>query len=87
MSTLVQSGPFRFCTKAQLDEVREQFAAAAGSFNDRLVGSSGNGHSFTFGGRDYTREEFGDQLAYAYNQLGDYRYGTPASNKAAIRFC
>lgn len=87
MSTIVTSGPFRFCTKAQLDEVREQFAAAAPSFNDRLVGSSGNGHSFTFGGRDYTREEFGDMLAAAYNSLGEYKYGTPQSNRSAIRFC
>lgn len=86
MSTLVQSGPFRFCTKAQLDEVRDQFAASAGTFNDRLLGSSQNGQSFTFGGRDYTREEFGDMLAAAYCSLGEYRYGTPQSNRAAIRF-
>lgn len=86
MPTLVQSGPFRFSTKAQLDTVREQFVAAADSFNDRLLSSSINGHSFSFGGRDYTREEFGDMLAAAYCSLGDYTYGTPQSNKAVVRF-
>jgi len=86
MALLVQSGPFRFCTKANLDAVREQFTAAAPAFNDRLISSSVNGNSFSFGGRDYTREEFGDMLAAAYCTLGEYKYGIPQSNRAAIRF-
>lgn len=90
MSTLptVQFGPFRFCTKAQLDAVRLTFTADASSFNQGLASASVNGQSYAFSyqGRDYSREEFGDHLAAAYCSLGVYDYGTPAPTRSVARF-
>lgn len=84
----VQSGPFRFCTKSQLDQIRLKFAAEAASFNSGLAGAAINGSSFTFShaGREYSREQFGDALAAAYNQLGVSDYGHPTGNRATTRF-
>ena len=90
MSTLptVQFGPFRFCTRAQLDAVRLKFTADAAAFNQGLSSASVNGQSFSFNyqGVAYSREEFGDQIAAAYCALGIYDYGTPAPNRSAARF-
>jgi hypothetical protein len=90
MSSLtVQSGPLRFSTKADLDQLRLKFRADADSFNTGLTSASVNGQSFSFnlGGVQYSREEYGDLLAAAYNQLGIYDYGTPSSTRRAASFC
>lgn len=90
MSTLpvVTFGPFRFCTRSQLDALRLKFTAEADSFNQGLASASVNGQSYAFSyqGRDYSREEFGDHLAAAYCALGVYDYGVPAPRSAVARF-
>jgi hypothetical protein len=84
---VVTAGPFRFCTKAQLDAERAKFTASAGDFNQTLTGASVNGQSYQFGGKEYNREEFGDQLAAAYCSLGIYDYGCPGASRTVARFC
>lgn len=89
MAEVVQFGPFRFRTKADLDVLRLAFIAKETSAGAQLVGSSINGQSFqwSIGGATYTDEEYGDQLAAAYCSLGVYDYGTPTGNRSVARFC
>ena len=85
---VVTSGPFRFCTRAQLDQVRIDFMNKAVDFNSGLTGASINGQSFQFAtpdGQTYTREEFGDHLAAAFCQLGVTQYGAPTGTTAVAR--
>ena len=88
-SLTVQSGPFTFSTKADLDAIRLDFRAKATSFNSGLSSASVNGQSFTFSyaGVEYPREQFAQLLQDAYCQLGDTSYGVPQPNRAVNRFC
>lgn len=88
MSQVVTSGPLRFRTKPQLDQLRIAFVDKTPSYGLTLIGSSVSGQSyqFAFSGNTYTEEEFGDILAAAYNQLGEFKYGTPSPNRVAARF-
>lgn len=85
---VVTSGPLRFRTKAQLDALRVAFTDKTPAYGLTLTGSSINGQSyqFAYSGQTYTEEEFGDILAAAYNQLGEFRYGTPSPTRTAARF-
>lgn len=88
MLPTVQSGPLRFRTKSDLDQLRLAFIAKTPAYGLTLTGSSINGQSYQFalGGQQYTEEEFGDHLAAAYNQLGVFIYGTPSPNTITARF-
>ena len=89
MAAVVQFGPFRFRTKAELYVVREAFITKTPASGMTLVGSSMNGQSFQWAlgsTGTYTDEELGDHLAAAYNSLGIYTYGTPSGNRSAARF-
>lgn len=90
MSNTVTSGVFRFFTRTQLDDVRAKYVTEVQSANTRIVSASVNGQSLTFavgaGGRELTLEEWGDALAHAYNQLGEFRYGTPGRRQTAASF-
>ena len=86
---VVTSGPFRFCTKAQLDQVRINFINSVPTGDTQLTGASVNGQSFQFvapNQQTYTREEFGDHLAAAYNQIGITIYGQPTGNSVVSSF-
>lgn len=87
MSQVVQSGPLRFRTKAQLDVLRIAFTEKTPAYGLTLTGSSINGQSYQFAlaGQQYTEEEFGDILAAAYNQLGEFKYGTPTPSRTVAR--
>lgn len=88
MSQVVTSGPLRFRTRADLDLIRLAFIKRTPAYGLTLVSSSINGQSYQFqlGGHQYTEEEFGDILAAAYNQIGEYKYGTPTPDHALTRF-
>lgn len=88
-SLTVQSGPFTFSTKGELDAIRLDFKAKATSFNAGLSSASVNGQSFTFSyaGVEYRREEFAMLLQDAYLQLGISDYGAPPSATRVTRFC
>lgn len=89
MSTpTVQSGPYRFFTKAELDQERLRYKEQVKSANTQLAGSSINGQSFTFnvGGREMSLAEWANALADAYQQLGITEYGAPESNRRSTAF-
>jgi len=87
-SATVPYGPFRGCTIADLRSAKRAFvaSAASGGFNNKLTGASVNGQSYTFSDQEYSREEFGEQLAAAFQSLGSDEFGAPIGNKAAVRF-
>ena len=90
MQQVVTSGPFRFCTRANLDSIRLKLVAGVPTSEAQLPGASINGQSYQFAapdGQTYTRTEFGDPLAAAYCQLGITDYGTPAPRRTSVRFC
>ena len=84
-SATVPFGPFRGCTIADLRVVRNAFVASArtGGFNNRLSGASVNGSSFSYSGQEYSRDEFGDQLAAAFLALGSTEFGNVIGNSSA----
>jgi hypothetical protein len=84
----VQSGLYRFFTRAQLDGERIRYIGEVQKANTRLIGAAINGQSYTFSvaGREMSLAEWGDALADAYNQLGDTQYGTPAPRTSGARF-
>lgn len=87
---VVTAGPFRFCTKAKLDQIRLTFVESAPTGEAQLTGASINGQSFQFTAPDqqtYTREEFADHLAAAYCQLGITQYGSPSPRTSSARLC
>ena len=89
MNTLtVQTGLYRFFTRAELDAERIRYKTEVKKANSTLTGASINGQSYQFitNGRELTLVEWADALADAYNQLGDTQYGTPAPNSAVSRF-
>lgn len=89
MSTsTVQSGVYRFFTKAELDQERLRYKATVKTANTQLTSASVNGQSYTVqvNGREMTLEQWGDALADAYNQLGISDYGVPTSNRRVSRF-
>lgn len=89
MLQTVQSGPLRFRTKPQLDQLRLAFTEKTPAYGLTLTGSAINGQSYQFalGGTQYTEEEFGDILAAAYNQLGITQYGYPSPRTSTARLC
>lgn len=90
MSTqaFVPHGPFRGSTLADLRTAKTAFvnAGKSGAFNSVLTGASVNGSSYTFGGQEYSREEFGEQLAAAFLMLGSDEFGAPIGRSSAVRF-
>lgn len=86
--SVVQSGLYRFFTKAQLDQERLRYIAEVQKSNTQLAGASINGQSFQFqvNGREMTLEGWADALAAAYVSLGITDYGLPTSNRSTIRF-
>lgn len=87
MLQTVTSGPLRFRTKADLDQLRLAFVAKTPAYGLTLTGSSINGQSYQFGQSTYTEEEFGDHLAAAYQQLGITQYGEPSGRTTTARLC
>lgn len=87
-STVVQSGLYRFFTKAQLDSERLRYIEQVRASNTLLASATVNGQSYTFttGGRELTLEQWADALADAYCQLGVTDYGVPTPNKTVSRF-
>ena len=87
-SPTVQSGVYRFFTKPQLDAERVRFTGQESAGGPQIAGASVNGQSFTFAvnGTQLSREEWGDALAAAYNQLGIYDYGSPTSSTRVVAF-
>lgn len=87
-SSVVPYGPFRGCTIADLRSAKRAYVASAqsGGFNNKLSGASVNGQSFSYSGQEYTREEFGEQLAAAFISLGSSEFGLPIGNTGAARF-
>jgi hypothetical protein len=85
---VVQSGLYRFFTKAQLDQERLRYIAEVQKSNTQLTGASINGQSFQFqiNGRELTLEQWADALAAAYCQLGITDYGLPTPSRSTIRF-
>jgi hypothetical protein len=84
----VPYGPFRGCTIADLRSAKRAYvnSASAGGFNSKLSGASVNGQSYSFSGQEYTREEFGEQLAAAFLSLGSDEFGLPLGHSGAARF-
>ena len=84
----VQSGLYRFFTRAQLDGERIRYIGEVQKSNTRLIGAAINGQSYTFSvqGREMSLPEWADALADAYNQLGVTEYGTPAPCCAGAQF-
>ncbi len=89
MNTItVQSGLYRFFTRAELDAERIRYKAEVKKANTALTGAAINGQSYTFSvqGREMSLPEWADALADAYNQLGETQYGTPSATSALSRF-
>lgn len=86
-SQRVPFGPFRGCSIADLRSAARSYiaAASAGGFNSKLTGASVNGQSYSFSGTEYTREEFGEQLAAAFLSLGSDEFGGPLGHSGAAR--
>ena len=84
-SATVPYGPFRGCTLADLRSAKRSYvaAAASGGFNGKLIGASVNGSSYSYSGDEYSREEFGEQLAAAFLSLGSDEMGSPIGNSGA----
>ena len=89
MNTLtVQSGLYRFFTRAELDAERIRYKSEVKKANTQLTGASINGQTYQFltNGRELTLPEWADALADAYNQLGDTEYGLPSPTSALSQF-
>lgn len=88
MSQTVSFGLYRFFSRAQLDAERNRYIAEVQKANTQLSSASINGQSFTFNvaGRELSLAEWGDALAAAYNDLGEFKYGTPSPDRVTARF-